>query len=139
MEDEISRDERTWATICHLAALVMIPYVGIIVGPLVVWLIKRTEYPFVDDQGKQALNFQITVFLIAVIVGICGVVGFFWGFATMKPGPDYFPVWPFVAQFGTFGVLGLLGLLDLILIILGAVTADKGERYRYPFAIRFIK
>src|SRR3546814_4703298 len=55
-------DQRTWGMFCHLAALsVLFTGIGFVLGPLVVWLIKRDDMPFVDDQGKEALNFNITV------------------------------------------------------------------------------
>src|SRR3546814_17569884 len=60
-------DQRTCAMFCHLAALsVLFTGVGFVLVPLVVWLIKRDDMPFVDDQGKEALNFNITVFLVCV-------------------------------------------------------------------------
>ncbi|MCB1589446.1 MAG: DUF4870 domain-containing protein, partial [Xanthomonadales bacterium] len=65
-----SAEERQWGLFAHLSALVgfIIPF-GSILGPLIIWQIKKNEMPFVDDQGKEALNFQITVF-IAVIVSL---------------------------------------------------------------------
>src|SRR5690242_11127927 len=78
----LSSDERNWAMFCHLAGLAgflpVIPFLGNVIGPLVLWLVKREQYPFVDDQGKEALNFQITMLiatilamlLIPVLVGI---------------------------------------------------------------------
>jgi uncharacterized Tic20 family protein len=69
---EIDKDARTWATICHLSALIMLVGVplGNILGPLVVWLAKRQESEFVDDQGKEALNFQITFTLCEIVLFI---------------------------------------------------------------------
>src|SRR5688572_10608492 len=56
-------DDRTWGMLAHLAALAgfIVPVVGNIVGPLIVWLTKKEQQPFVDDQGKESLNFQITM------------------------------------------------------------------------------
>ena len=64
----LSQDERTWGMLCHLSAFAgyVFPFGGI-VGPLVVWLIKKDEMPFVDDQGKEALNFQISVLIYAIV------------------------------------------------------------------------
>ena len=63
-----SAEEKQWALFAHLSALIgyIIPF-GSIIGPLVIWQIKKNEMPFVDDQGKEALNFQITVAIIAII------------------------------------------------------------------------
>lgn len=105
--------ERQWALIVHLAALAgfVIPF-GNLIGPLVVWQIKKADMPFVDDQGKEAVNFQITV-SIAVLVSVLLMV--------VLIGMLLLPV----------VVLGAL-----VLTVIGAVKANTGERYRYPFAWR---
>ena len=114
--EELSQDERTWGMLAHLSALAgfVIP-LGSIIGPLVVWLMKKDEMPFVDDQGKEALNFQITMAIgfIAAAVLIVILVGLV--------------------------LMPLLLLADLILTILAAVEANKGVRHRYPFALRLIQ
>jgi uncharacterized Tic20 family protein len=111
-----SKDERMWATFCHVAALAFFIPLGNIIGPLVIWLIKKDEYPLVHDQGKASLNFQITVtigFVISII--LVPVVG--------------------------IGILTGLVLLvcDLVFVISAALKANAGEAYRYPFAIQFVK
>ncbi len=107
---EVSKDARTWAMLCHLLAI----FTGFI-APLVIWLIKKDEDPFVDSHGKEALNFQITVviamFASGLLTFIC--VGFFLGVA----------VW----------------VVDLIFCIIATMKANSGELYRYPVSIRFIK
>jgi hypothetical protein len=62
MELESNSEERNWAMTCHLASFAgyVLP-LGNIIGPLVAWLMKRDEFPLVDDQGKEALNFQISM------------------------------------------------------------------------------
>jgi len=56
------KDEKLWATLCHLSTFAFyVSGIGHIVGPLVVWLIKKDQYPLVDDQGKEVLNFQISM------------------------------------------------------------------------------
>jgi len=104
-----SQDERTMATVCHLTALVL----GFI-GPLIIWLLKKDEMPFVDDQGKEALNFQITVFI-----------------ATMVSGFLMFVLIGFL-------LLPLVLIFDVVMIIIAALKANAGEVYRYPLCIRFI-
>jgi uncharacterized Tic20 family protein len=112
-----SRDERLWATLCHLSALagLVVPLAGNVVGPLVVWLIKREDSPLIDDQGKEALNFQIsmTLYMIAAGILVLVVVGIFLLFA--------------------------LAVMDLIFIIIASIRANYGERYRYPLTIRLVK
>jgi len=111
-----SAEERQWALFAHLSALVgyIIPF-GSIIGPLVIWQIKKNELPFVDDQGKEALNFQITVAIIAIISIVLIVI--------------------------LIGLLMLwaLAIVNLIFIIIAALAANNGQAYRYPFAFRFIK
>ncbi len=113
----VSKDARTWAMACHLMALagLVITGVGFILGPLVVWLIKKDEDPFIDDQGKEAVNFQITMFIAFVIA--------------------------FFLLFFVIGVviMPIVVVGDIVLTIIGAVKANEGVKYRYPFAIRFLK
>ncbi|NQU44100.1 DUF4870 domain-containing protein [bacterium] len=109
--DELpSKDARMWATLAHLGGfLFFIPFLV----PLVIWLLKRDEFSYVDQQGKEALNFQIVV---AIGLLIC------------------------TALYTVFCIGGLLQLVIVIAdIILAAISANKGEPYRYPFSIRFIK
>jgi uncharacterized Tic20 family protein len=108
--------ERTWGLITHLSALAgfIVPF-GHIIGPLVVWLIKKDESPFVDDQGKEAINFQISMTLYAVIAAILILV-----------------------IIGIFLLIGI-GILDIVLVIIAAVKANAGEKFRYPLTIRFIR
>jgi len=109
-------EQNTWAMLCHLSSLsgYIIPF-GNILGPLVVWLMKKETMPLVDDQGKESMNFQITVAIAAIVciplIFVC--VGIF--------------------------LLIAVGILDLVFTILAAIQASKGTAYRYPFALRLIK
>ena len=114
---QVSKDEQNWAMICHLAALAgfLIPF-GNIVGPLIVWLIKRAEMPMVERHGKEAVNFQITVSIAIVvcIVLMLVLVGFLLAF--------------------------IVGLGALVLTIVAAVKVSNGNyEYRYPLTIRLLK
>jgi uncharacterized Tic20 family protein len=110
-----TKDERTWAMLCHLSTLAgfVIPF-GNIVGPLVLWTVKKDEFPLVEDQGKEALNFQIsmTIYVIASIILIFLLVG--------------------------IPLLIGLGLFDLIVTVIAAINANDGVKYRYPLCIRFV-
>jgi len=105
-----------------LAGYIGVPF-GNILGPLVIWLIKRDEFPFVDDQGKEALNFQISVTIYGFALAIASVV--------MILSCILLPV----------ALLLLIAwmVLQLVLIISAAVKASRGEYYRYPITIRFVK
>jgi uncharacterized Tic20 family protein len=111
------KTERDWAVICHLAAIagLLLPWVGIIVGPVIVWLLKRDGLPFVDDQGREAVNFQITMFIAGIVCMVLMMVLI--GFAL------------FVA----------LVLFDIAFTIVAAVKASEGVAYRYPVNLRLIK
>ena len=111
-----SQDEKTWAMLCHLSALagLVIP-VGNIVAPLVVWLIKKDEMPLVDDQGKEALNFQLTIMFAMIAAGIL---------TFLCIGALLMPV---------------IMVLDLVFSIIACVKASNGEDYRYPLCIRLVK
>ena len=112
---EPDKDAKMWGMLAHISALIA-SVIGLsFVGPLVVWMMKKNEMPFVDDQGKEALNFQITV-LIAVVVAaatICVGIGFI--------------------------LLPAIGLAALVLTIIAAIKANEGVAYRYPFAVRLVK
>jgi uncharacterized protein len=114
---ETNKDAKMWATIVHLAALAgyVIPAAGWVVGPLVVWLIKKDEFPFVNEHGKEALNFQISMFIYAAISFILCfiVIGFI--------------------------LLPVILVTDLICMILAAIKANNGQYFRYPLTIRLIK
>lgn len=116
------KDVRLWSTLCHLAALfgLVVPTLGSVVGPLVVWLIKRNDHPTIDAHGKEALNFQLSVLIYCWVLGIIGV-------ATL---------WILVG-FAFLALSFLIGLAALILAIVAAVKASNGESFRYPFSIRF--
>ncbi|MCL6704855.1 DUF4870 domain-containing protein [Pseudomonas sp. T1.Ur] len=111
-----SKEVRQWAMFCHLSALVgiFIPF-GSLIGPLIIWQIKRESDPFIDAQGKEALNFQITVAIAAAIslLLMIVVIGFF--------------------------LFGLVAIGALVLTIIAGVKANEGQPYRYPFTWRLVK
>ena len=111
-----SQEARQWAMFCHLSALlgIWIPF-GTLIGPLILWQMKRESDPFIDAQGKEALNFHITVAIAATISFflILVVIGFF--------------------------LLGLIAIAGLVLTIIAGVKANEGVPYRYPFTLRLIK
>lgn len=113
---ETNKDARMWAMLCHLAALSgYVSGLGFIVGPLVIWLIKKNEFSFVNEHGKEAVNFQISMFIYAIIAALL-----------------------IMACIGIV-LLPLVGVVDLIFLIIASMKANNGESYRYPLTIRFIK
>ncbi len=112
----IDKDETMWAMFCHLATFagLVVPFIGNIVGPLLIWLLKRDEYPLVENQGKEALNFQIsiTIYFVVSIILIFVVIGIF--------------------------ILPALFIFDVIVTIVAMVKASEGVEYRYPMSLRLI-
>jgi uncharacterized Tic20 family protein len=109
---ETNSEARNMAMLAHLLGALL----GFL-GPLIIWLMKKDESPFVDDQGKEALNFQLTLLIFHV-------VGWFLAGITCM---ILIPI-PMVVL-----------VLQLVFGIIGATTANKGEYYRYPLTIRMIK
>ena len=109
-------DPRTIAAICHLASFAgfLMPF-GNILGPLVVWLIKRHNSPYIDYHGKEALNFQISLILYLIVSAVLIMV--------------------------LIGILLIIvvGVAGIVLTIIAAVRASEGEEYRYPMTIRLVK
>jgi uncharacterized protein len=113
---EANADVRMWGMFCHLASLAgLVVPVGNIIGPLVIWLIKKDQMPFVDDQGKESLNFQITMTIAMVVAGalMCVFVGFI--------------------------LLPAVAIVDIVFTIIATIKANGGIRYRYPMTLRLIK
>ena len=116
MEITPSKDERTWAMLSHFSALCMFIFpFGNILAPLIIWLIKKEEMPFVQDQGKEVLNFQIsmTIYLIGSIILIIVLIG--------------------------IPILIGLGIFNVIITIIAGIKANDGKSYRYPINLRLIK
>lgn len=108
-------EEKNWGMFCHLAALAgyIIPF-GNIIGPIIVWSMKKDEFSFVEDQGKESINFQLSMIIYFIISAILVLVG--------------------------IGILLLiaLGIFQLIIIIVAAMSANNGTAYRYPLNMRLI-
>ena len=96
--------------LCHLLPI----FCGFL-GPLILWLVKKDESPFVNDQGKEALNFQLTVTIAAFAAFLASFLCCFLFFAAFA-----------------------IGVGNLVFCIIAAIEANKGNRYRYPFCFRLI-
>ena len=115
----ISRIERQWAMGCHLIGLCVLlpvlPLIGGMVGVLVLWLLKREEGAFIDQQGKEALNFQISIFIYASAFLFLFIIGI-----------------------GIFLLFALM-IFAVVCMVVAGVKASEGTAFRYPACIRFIK
>lgn len=115
---------RTWTMLCHLSALAgfVLPAAGHIVGPLIVWLLKRDDSKEIDEHGKESLNFQISMFIYTAVVGVvCFLLMFL------------------LIGFLLLPLFAVLYVADVVLVIIASLKANNGEFYRYPFTIRLIK
>ena len=112
-----TENERTWGMLAHLSALagLVMPLIGIVLGPLVVWLARRDESEFVAAHAKEALNFNISVLLgaLACVLLMLVFIGFLLGTAL-------FVAW-------------------LVMMLIAAIKASEGQSYRYPFSLRLVK
>jgi uncharacterized Tic20 family protein len=106
----VSQNAKNMAMLCHLLG-----FFTSFIGPLIIWLLKKDEDSFVDQQGKEALNFQITIVIASFVAGLLSFlcIGFL-----------LFPV---------------IGILDLVFVIMACIKSSKGEAYKYPVSIRLIK
>jgi len=116
IESQPSKDERTWAMLCHFSAFagLIFPF-GNFLAPLIIWLIKKEELPFVEDQGKEVLNFQISMTIYLLISGILCII-----------------------LIGIPIVIGLV-IFCFIITIIAAISANDGKAYQYPMNLRLIK
>ena len=106
-----------WCVICHLSALAgfFIPGAGHILGPLIVWLVKRADSPEIDEHGKEALNFQISMLIYSLVAAVLCLVLI--GFA----------------------LLVVLHILNVVFVVVAAIRASDGRLYRYPLSLRLVK
>jgi uncharacterized protein len=112
----LSETERNWAMFCHISAFAgyFIPFGGVI-APLVIWMSKRDESTWVNENGKAALNFQLSILLYIILtIPLCFII------------------------IG-FPIIAVLLLLRIIFVVIASIKASKGIEFRYPLAIPFIQ
>lgn len=117
-----AKDERMWAMLAHLSGILLA-----LIGPLAIWLIKKEESPFVDEHGREALNFQISILIYMLICLVIAVPLMF----------------SFVIGVPLFMCIGFvlppaLYVYDIVMCILAGLKANQGKSYRYPLTIRLI-
>ena len=128
VDSGISAEERQWAMFAHLSALAggiittgWAGSIGCFIGPLVIWLMKKDTMPYVADQAREALNFNITVAIIFFALFVLTLV-------TLGIGALL-----------TIPIMILVGLAWLVFTIIASIKANQGERYRYPLTLRLVK
>jgi len=122
--DPNERDARTWAMWCHLSALsgLFVPG-GHVVGPLLVWQLKKDQFPSLNEHGREAVNFQLSLLIYLVGGGIAAFLGVF----ACGIGLLLIPV------------LGVIGVAGMVFSIIAGVKANEGGFYPYPMNLRLIK
>ena len=114
-----SKDDCTMAMLCYILGIFTW-----IIGPLIIWVLKKDSSKFVDDQGKEVINFGITMAIVSIALIIVGLV------------LSHIPILGWI-------LMGLLRLALMVIVItlniMGALSANKGVAYRYPIALRLIK
>ena len=124
----IPAEQRQWAMFAHLSAIVggvitagWAGSIGCFLGPLVIWLMKKETMPFVDDQAKEALNFNITVGIVFLVLFLLTVGTL--GIGILLTGP----------------LMIIIGIAWLVFTVIAAIKANDGVSYRYPFTLRLVK
>jgi uncharacterized Tic20 family protein len=112
---EIDKDARMWSMFCHLGGLAgllpMTPFVGSLIVPLIVWQVKKDDDPFINENGKEALNFQLTILLVSVLLCITCI-----------------GIW----------LVPVVIIYNVVFALIAGLRANDGKCYRYPIIIRFI-
>lgn len=112
------KEERNWVVFCNLGGLITVSFLSLII-PLVIWLLKKNQSAFIEEQGKEIVNYQVSLsiyFLICAVVAMTVI-----GMVIAVP-----------AMFVLF-------VLNVIFVIKGAISASNGEKYLYPMNLRLIK
>ena len=153
-----SANERTIASVTHLSTLTQyfIPF-GNFIFPIIIWSYKKNDSEFVDTNGKQTLNFQLSIFMYSTILVIIAIPLLIFGFMdSISTHPNFNGNFDFdnirfenfsyekittimIVALVAFVIFGFLKIVEFILIILAAVKASNGENYKYPLTIPFFK
>jgi hypothetical protein len=151
MNDQTTNPDKTMAALIHLSTFskFFIPF-GNFIFPLILWTVKKQD-PFVDEHGKQAINFQISIFLyfiVLICIGIAGIVSMGIELSlhnSFSISDEYISIGnmantiPILLFIGFIGLLLLaLLILDIISVIIATIKASEGNLYKYPLTINFI-
>ena len=111
-----SADVRTWNVLCHASALLglFLHFLGHLLGPLIVWLVKRGDSPEIDAHGRESLNFQLSMLIYDAIAAILCLV--------LIGIPILIALW----------------IMNTVCVIIASIRASEGKFYRYPITIRFL-
>jgi uncharacterized Tic20 family protein len=139
-------NQNTNAFLIHISAFAgfIFPF-GHIITPLIAWQTLKEKSPFLNDQGKEAVNFNLSYTLYAFILTLTFIP---FALGTFFRNVDNFDNFPMNFDFNTNNILGFIGfgtitgilyLVGIALVIIASLKAKDGEHYKYPFTIKFIK
>jgi len=116
------------AFLIHISALAnyIFPFGGVI-APLIIWQVKKDESTYIDEQGKSALNFNLSFALYSFIVGFGIFSTFFFHFPN------------FIGLFGSISLVAIIEIIRFIFIVMAAIKVNNNEYFKYPLTIQFIK
>lgn len=147
----IENHHKNIATFIHLSTFSRFVFpLGNFIAPIILWVLNKNKSEFIDAHGKQAINFQISILLYTLVIGMLTMPFFIFKFMS---GIDYIDfngfenfrfnineLSPLLYLTGGLGVLAILGfLLEMVFIIIASLKARDGELYQYPLTISFLK
>jgi uncharacterized protein len=150
MYDSLDPSVRRWGSGCHLAGLfsvllcafMPIPFLGAL-PPYIVWKLGRDRHPFIDEQGREAINFQIsmTVYLLVsvilwILIAFTTCMAAFSGVNAVQSAVSSLFPW---ILFSGLVILVVFAVFMMATIVFAAIKANQGQSYRYPFTIRFLQ
>jgi uncharacterized Tic20 family protein len=160
MTESLTKHERNIASIIHASTFskFIIPFGNFII-PLVLWTANKKEYEFVDYHGKQALNFQISLLLYSILIGMVSIPFFLTGFLPNIFDFDHFGfinqnhlnnlnfhfdsdnfLGPWMIPVGLLGLAqSALFVINIVYTILATIRSNEGQHFQYPITIKFIK
>ncbi len=124
-EHQVSADQQTWRVLAHASAFIQLVGIPSVVGPLVVWLMRR-EDPVVAPHARAALNFQLSLLIYFVVGGFVAVLALV-------------TIIGILLSVLIVLLLVLLFLLELVFALLATIAASRGELYRYPMSLELIQ
>ncbi|MDX1829937.1 MAG: DUF4870 domain-containing protein [Lutibacter sp.] len=124
----ITTKNTSTAFLIHISALAsyIFPFGGVI-APLIIWQVKKDESNYIDEQGKAAVNFNLSFALYSFVAGLTAFSTFFFHFPN------------FIGLFGSVSLVAIISIIRLILIIIAAIKVNNNEYFKYPLTIQFIK
>ena len=141
-----TKNDNSNAFLIHISAFAgyFFPLGGVI-APLIFWQVKKDESEFLDEQGKEAVNFNLSFLLYTFILGLTFIPLFFGSLFRAFENIDHTHnefFFDFLSMFGFIGgisIIGILSIIRFVFIILAAIRANHGEHYKYPLTIKFVK